>query len=143
MLSVYQRVYQLSDILRVDKKEFASSLKVSIQLFNSMKNKTKGGPSSETLSSLFYSYPEVNERWIFFGEGVPIRAEEKNIFQEPEIKYSREFQDLISLLKKDKEAFNLIDIVLRIRQHEASIKNMEWRFEKIERIVNSLSNKNL
>jgi len=41
------------------------------------------------------------------------------------------------------EAFNLIDIVLRIRQHEASIKNMEWRFEKIERIVNSLSNKNL
>ncbi len=139
MSSVYQRVYQLSDILQVDKKDLARKLKVSIQLFNSMKGKNTGGPSSETLSSLFYSYPEVNERWVLLGEGVPLRSEEKNIFQEPEIKYSREFQELILLLKKDRDAFNLIDIVLRLRQTEASIKNMEWRFEKLEKIINSLT----
>lgn len=136
MQSVYQRVYQLVDILQVEKNHLANTLQVSIQNLNSMAHKTEGGPSSGTLVNLFAAFPQVNERWVLLNEGTPLKPLQ-GMFQEPEIKYSTEAKELLRILKKDKEAFNLLDMVIKLDDVFTQIRNLEWRINKLEKSSNT------
>lgn len=136
MLSVYQRVYQLVDILQVEKNNLANTLQVSIQNLNSMAHKTEGGPSAGTLVNLFAAFPQVNERWVLLNEGTPLKPLQ-GMFQEPEIKYSTEAKELLRILKTDKEAFNLLDMVIKIDDVFTQIRNLEWRINKLEKLSNT------
>ena len=136
MQSVYQRVYQLVDILQVEKNNLANTLQVSIQNLNSMAHKTEGGPSAATLVNLFTAFPQVNERWVLLNEGTPLKPLQ-GMFQEPEIKYSTEAKELLRILKKDKEAFNLLDMVIKMDDVFTQIRNLEWRINKLEKLSNT------
>lgn len=140
MKSVYQRVYELIDILGVNKNDFADTLRVSIQMLNSMRRKQIGGPSADTIANLFNAYPRVNERWVLLNEGKPVKEISLPMFQESEILYSTEVQELLRLVKKDKDSFNIIEMVLKLEAQEQSIRTLTRKVEKLEKSLNKLLN---